>query len=102
MNRPLVVATPGKSALHRDGRRGEERSLIIAIANVLKPRLIDQPGVQNLCVAYLQSIFLVQGVIALRLQRKLRHSVVRALLPVIHITHSKSVAGCDLKVQARA
>src|SRR5258708_8782759 len=102
MNRSLVVASPGKGALHGDGGRGEERRLIVAITDILKPRFIDPPGAQYLRVAYLQSVFLLQGVIALRLQSKLGDSIVRALLPVIHIAKRKRIAGCDLEVQARA
>ena len=101
-NSSIVAAASGKGSLHSDGRCSVKRKLIIAIANILKPRFIDQPGAEHLGVADLQSVFLVECVIALGLQGKLRHSVIGALLAVVHVADRERVRGRELEVNPRA
>src|ERR1700689_2511028 len=101
-NSSIVAAAPGKSSLYGDGRRSVERKLIITIANILKPRFVDQSGAEHLGVADLQSVLLVKSVIALGLQGKLGHSVIGTLLAVVHVADGESVRGRDLEVNPRA
>ena len=97
----LVIAAAGEAALHCNRRVGTLGHLTVAIAHVLEARLVHDSGAQNLRVADLHRVLMIEHFICLALQSELRDAVVGLLLPVKHVTDAQSIVGPQLEVEAR-
>src|ERR1700683_4917247 len=69
----LIVPAAGKGSLNGDGGIAALRDQVVTIARVLKTGLIDQAGAQHLSVAYLDGVLVIERVVSLAFERRLRN-----------------------------
>ena len=98
----VIVSSTGEGSLHGDCGIAALRNLVVTIARVLKTGLIDQVGAQHLRIAHLDRVLIIERVVSLAFQRRLRNTVVGLLLSIEHVADAERVALAELEVETRA
>src|SRR5689334_19428834 len=101
-DRSLAVPPAGESARHTDGRQAVLSVLIIAVANVLEARLVNNFRVENLRVTYLQGLLGVFDIVTRRRQRKLPNAAIGFCLPVKLVARRQRIVLAELVINSRA